>query len=375
MPGHKYITDYPLLIVILVLVAIGIVMVYSASFAIAEEKFDETDYFLKKHVIRACIGLAVMGVLVKIDYHNIRKLSKIGLFCAIVFLVYLLFKRTVTVNGAMRWIDLGLISFQPSELAKFALVFYIADTLDRKQDKLDSFTDGYLPPLIIAAGVAILILVEPDFSSAVIIAIIAFMMLFLGKVRIHHLICTCIAALPIFAMALYSSPYRLKRLLGFLNPGADPLGDNYQINQSLISLGSGGFFGVGIGHSKEKLLYLPEPFTDFIFSILGEEMGFIGTMFILVLFFVILWRGLTIAYRAPELYGSLLAAGITLSIVIVAFINIGVVCGMLPTTGLPIPFISYGGSSLLLSLGACGVLLNIAKHQKVILIENAKTAK
>ncbi|KPK87967.1 hypothetical protein AMJ80_11620 [bacterium SM23_31] len=375
MPGHKYITDYPLLIVILVLVAIGIVMVYSASFAIAEEKFDETDYFLKKHVIRACIGLAVMSVLVKIDYRNIRKLSKIGLFCAIVLLVYLLVKRTVTVNGAMRWIDLGLISFQPSELAKFALVFYIADTLDRKQDKLDSFTDGYLPPLIIAAGVAILILVEPDFSSAVIIAIIAFMMLFLGKVRIHHLICTCIAALPIFAMALYSSPYRLKRLLGFLNPGADPLGDNYQINQSLISLGSGGFFGVGIGHSKEKLLYLPEPFTDFIFSILGEEMGFIGTMFILVLFFVILWRGLTIAYRAPDLYGSLLAAGITLSIVIVAFINIGVVCGMLPTTGLPIPFISYGGSSLLLSLGACGVLLNIAKHQKVILIENAKTAK
>jgi len=372
MPERKYTTDYLLLIAILVLVAVGIVMVYSASFAVAEAKFNETDYFLKKHVVRVCIGLAVMCVLSKIDYHRIRKLSKIGLFFAVGFLVYLFVEQFIKSNGTTRWLDFGSFSFQPSELAKFALVFYMADTLDRKQDKLGSFADGYLPPLMIAAGVATLILVEPDFSGAVIIAIIVLMMFFLGNVRLHHLLGTGIAALPFFAAAVYNSPYRHKRLLGFLNPASDPLGGNYQINQSLISLGSGGFLGVGIGHSKEKLLYLPEPHTDFIFSILGEEMGFIGAMFVLVLFFVILWRGMTIAYRAPDLYGSLLAAGITLCIVIVAFINIGVVCGILPTTGLPIPFISYGGSSLLFSLGACGVLLNIAKHQKVILIENAK---
>lgn len=355
--------DYILLMAILALIAIGIVMVYSASSIIAGAKFGDSNYFLKKHLLRVGLGLTAMVIVSRIDYRHFMKVSKSGLFIAVGLLLYLLFVHVVSIKGSVRWIDLGPFSFQPSEVAKFALVFYLADSLVRKRDKLGSFFDGYLPLLLTAIVVIMLVLLEPDFGSAVIISTVAIAMFFLGNVRIHHLLATGIAALPFFAAAVYTSPYRLQRLLGFLKPGADLLGGNYQINQSLIGLGSGGFFGVGIGQSKEKSFYLPEPFTDFIYSIIGEEFGFIGAMIVLALFLVILWQGFAIAKRIPDLYGSLLASGITFTIIVAAFTNIGVVCGLLPTTGLPMPFVSYGGTSMIMSLTACGVLQNIARSQ------------
>jgi cell division protein FtsW len=364
MTEKKNSTDIVLLISILVLIVIGIVMVYSASFAVAVVKYGDAHFFLKRHLVRVGLGLIAMLILSKIDYHVYSRIAKVGLYCAFGLLIYMLFVQSVTVKGVNRWIEIGQFSFQPSEVTKYALILYLADTLARKQEKLWSFVDGYLPLLMIVSGTALLIFLEPDFSSAVFLTAIAIMILYLGHVRVKHLAFTGLTALPFIYLAVFNSSYRFQRLMGFFNPKSDLLGSNYQINQSLISLGSGGIFGQGIGNSKEKLLYLPEPFTDFIFSILGEEFGFVGATFVLTLFLVIFWRGVVIARQAPDLFASLLAIGITITIVLAAFINVGVISGLLPTTGLPIPFISYGGTSLLCSLGACGLLLNIARHTK-----------
>jgi len=354
--------EYTLIVAVFILLAVGIVMVYSASSTIAGAKFDDSNYFLKRHIIRVLIGLGAMMIAARVNYHIFRKLSRAGLIAAFVLLVYVLFAGTGVAKGASRWLNLGGVTFQPSEFAKYALIFYMADALVRKRDKLGSFTDGYLPLLIILGGIAALILLEPDFSTAAVITFLVLMLFFAGAVRMRHICATGIAALPFFAMAVYTSPYRMKRFLSFLNPEADPLGAGYQIKQSLISLGSGGLFGLGIGQSKQKLLYLPEPHTDFIFAILGEELGFIGAVTVLTLFLVILWRGMVIAKNASDSYGRLLAAGITLCIVVPAFINTGVVCGALPATGMPMPFISYGGSSLLFTLTAVGILINISSR-------------
>ena len=364
MTEKKNSTDIALLISILVLTVIGIVMVYSASFAVAAVKYGDAHFFLKRHLVRVGLGLIALLVLSKIDYHLYSRIAKVGLYCAVGLLLYMLFIQSVAVKGVNRWIEVGQYSFQPSELAKYALILYLADALSRKNEKLLSFVDGYLPLLMIVAGTALLIFLEPDFSSAVFLTTTAIMIFYLGHVKVKHLAFTGLAALPLFCLAVFNSPYRIQRILGFFNPQSDLLGNNYQINQSLISLGSGGIFGQGIGNSKEKLLYLPEPFTDFIFSIIGEEFGFMGATFVLTLFLVIFWRGVVIARQAPDLFGSLLAIGITIAIVLAAFINIGVASGLLPTTGLPIPFISYGGTSILCSLGACGMLLNIARYNK-----------
>ncbi|MFC1477404.1 putative lipid II flippase FtsW [candidate division KSB1 bacterium] len=355
--------DYALIVAVFILLTTGIVMVYSASSIVAAEDFGDANFFLKRHLIRVALGLILFAVALKIDYHFYQKISKIGLFFAIGLLLYVLIADAVSIKGATRWISVGGFTFQPSVFAQFALIFYMAEALVRKQDKLDDFFDGYLPLLIILCIVSVLILLEPDFSTTVIVTLLVFMMFFLGRVRIKHLAATCVAALPFFALAIATAPYRIKRLLSFLNPDADPSGSGYQLIQSKISLGNGGFLGVGIGHSKQKLHYLPEPFTDFIYAILGEELGFIGAIFVLFLFLIILWRGLTIAMNTSELYGKLVAAGITLSIVLTAFVNAGVVSGVLPTTGVPMPFISYGGTSLILTLTAIGVLLNISKSQ------------
>ncbi len=364
MTEKKNSTDIALLISILVLTVIGIVMVYSASFAVAAVKYGDAHFFLKRHLVRVGLGLIALLVLSKIDYHLYSRIAKVGLYCAVGLLLYMLFIQSVAGKGVNRWIEVGQYSFQPSELAKYALILYLADTLSRKNEKLWSFVDGYLPLLMIVAGTALLIFLEPDFSSAVFLTTTAIMIFYLGHVKVKHLAFTGLTALPLFYLAVFNSPYRIQRILGFFNQQSDLLGNNYQINQSLISLGSGGIFGQGIGNSKEKLLYLPEPFTDFIFSIIGEEFGFMGATFVLTLFLVIFWRGVVIARQAPDLFGSLLAIGITIAIVLAAFINIGVASGLLPTTGQPIPFISYGGTSILCSLGACGMLLNIARNNK-----------
>jgi len=361
MPKQNSI-DYTLIVAVSILITIGVIMVYSASSNIAASKFDDPKYFLEKHAIRLLIGLVMMTALSYVDYHIFRKFSLIGLFVSIGMLIYLLVMEAASIKGASRWLSVAGISFQPSVFAGYALIFYMADAIDRKQERLHEFFDGYFPLLIVMCVTILLILLEPDFSTTVIITIVIGIMFFIGNVRISHMFATAVAALPFFILAIVTAPYRLKRLVTFLNPDLDPLGSGYQIKQSLIGLGSGGLLGVGIGQSKQKLLYLPEPFTDFIYSIIGEELGFIGAFAVLFLFLIILWRGFLIARQAPELYGKLLASGITLCIVVTAFINIGVVSGALPTTGIPMPFISYGGSSLTFTLMAVGVLLNISRH-------------
>jgi len=367
----KHKTDFPLMISVFLLSSIGIVMVYSASSAFATYKFNDSNFFLYRHIVRVLIGLTLMGLATVIDYRKYQKWSKLGLIISIILLSMIFLTNAIATKGASRWLNIYGFSFQPSEFAKFVVIFYMADTLSRRQKNIKSFVDGYLPMLIALIVVSILILLEPDLSSTLILISISFMLFFIGNVKIIHLAATCMASIPFLVGAIWLAPYRLRRITSFLDPDADPLGTGYHIKQSLISLGSGGFMGVGIGMSKEKLLYLPEPFTDSIFAIIGEEMGFLGAMIVLFLFFVILWRGYQISNIAVDLYGRLLAMGITLTIVFSAFINIGVASGVLPITGLTLPFISYGGTSMLLSFASVGVLLNIGKIS--IVEKNNKT--
>jgi cell division protein FtsW len=364
MAKNKHITDYTLLLAVFGLLSIGIVMVYSASYVKAMSSYGDSNVFLVKHIIRVITGLILMAITFQIDYRHYRKFSKVMLLAAGLLLLYTLIVG-VSIKGASRWLNFAGFSVQPSEIAKYALIFYMADNITRKQERLSGFFDGYFPMLSVAIMFALLILMEPDFSSAFVVMSIIFMMFFIGNVKILHLTGTAMAAIPVLVLAIIYEPYRLKRLLAYLKPDADPLGAGYHIRQSLISLGSGGLFGAGLGMSKEKLLYLPEPFTDFIFAILGEELGFLGAILVMGSFLVILWRGLLIAKNSGDIYGKLLASGITLSIVFAAMVNIGVVCGVLPTTGLTIPFISYGGTSLVFTLAATGVLLNIARQNTV----------
>ncbi|MCP4724797.1 MAG: putative lipid II flippase FtsW [bacterium] len=363
MAKSKHLTDYTLLLAVFGLVSIGIVMVYSASYVKAMSNFGDSNVFLVKHIIRVITGLILMAITFQIDYRHYQKFSKLFLLIAGALLIYTLMVG-VAIKGSARWLNIAGFSVQPSEIAKYALIFYMADNITRKQERLAAFFDGFFPMLAVTIVFALLVLMAPDFSSAFVILSIIFMMFFIGDVKIIHLAGTFLAAIPVLVLAIIYEPYRLKRFLAYLKPDADPLGAGYHIRQSLISLGSGGLFGVGLGMSKEKLLYLPEPFTDFIFAILGEELGFIGASLVLGSFLVILWRGLLIAKDSKDLYGKLLASGITLSIVFAAMVNIGVVCGLLPTTGLTIPFISYGGTSLVLTLAATGVLLNIARQNQ-----------
>jgi cell division protein FtsW len=368
MSERKPTVDYFLITAILSLVAIGIIIVYSASTVKASVQFNDPNYFFKRHIVHVILGLLFLWIFIRIDYHNFQKLAKWGFLAAVVLMGVMLFVKSNAVRGSVRKFDIGPISFQPCEVLKFALILYVADALTRKQDKFDSFMYGFLPLLLIVGVAGGLILLQPDFDHAVIVACIGFVMFFYGGVKLRYLLGTGVVLLPVAVCGLYAEPNRVKRLIEFFNPSTEMLSTNYQTFQSLISLGSGGFFGVGIGQSKEKMLFLPEPFTDFIFSILGEEAGFIGAMLVLVLFFLILWRGLVISRRAPDAFGSLLAAGITFSLIIMAFINIGMASGLLPAIGLPLPFLSYGGSSLLITLAASGILLNIgmAKPVKVL---------
>jgi len=355
--------DFKLLAVVLFLVMIGTVMVYSSSSMLAHVKYNDSLYFLKKHLIRVFLGISLMFIIMKIDYQFYRSISIPILLIGLGFLSYIVISNDIEkIRGVSRWIKIFNLSLQPSELMKYALVFYMADAIVRKKEKLSSFINGYLPLLSILAIILFLIIYEPDLGTACIIFIIIFTLFFAGNVKISHMIGTIIACIPIGYIIVFWSPYKyqIKRITTYFNPDYDPLGMGYQIKQSLIGLGSGGIWGEGLGQGKQKLLFLPEPYKDFIFSIIGEELGFIGTCVILVLFLYILWRGIEIALSAPDLYGTLLATGITLTIVISALVNMAVVCNLIPTTGFPLPFISYGGTALLLSLMAVGVLLNIS---------------
>ncbi len=360
--GHKS-ADYILFFTVLFLLGIGIIMVYSSSAVAAYANFHDSYYFLKRQIIWASVGVMTMLVTMNVDYNIWRKLAKPILFATLFLLILVLIPGLGrVVNGARRWLGFGSIYLQPSEIAKLGMVFFVSDALAQTQKKMTSFRHGLLPQLLILLVVFGLILKEPDLGTALSIGGTVFILLFAAGAKVSHLASLGAVSVLGIITAIFVEPYRMKRLLAFIKPWADPLDTGYHIIQSLYAIGSGGLFGVGLGRSREKFLYLPEPHTDFIFAILGEELGLIGTVTVIVLFFLFAWRGFRVAIASQDIYGSLLATGITIMIVLQALMNIAVVTASMPVTGIPLPFISFGGSALIFTLAGVGVLLNISKN-------------
>jgi cell division protein FtsW len=356
--------DIILLLVTLILVTVGTVMIYSSSSMIALEKFKDGQYFLKKHIFFVATGLIAMTVMIKIPYEQLKKIAYPAVVVSVVLLL-LLFVPGIGLKrgGAVRWLDMGFFSFQVSELVKVAMVIFLAHLLTRKAHHLKKFSRGVLVPLSVTGAVMGLILLQPDFGTVVIIASILLLMLSLAGSRITHLLFLAAAFIPIGIWLIMHKGYRMARLTAFLDPWKDADNTGFQIIQSLISFGSGGAFGVGIGDGMQKLFYLPEPHTDFILAIIAEESGFIGVTIIILMFTFFLLRGFMIAFRSPDLFGTLLAAGLTMLIAMQAFINIAGVMGLIPLKGLALPFLSYGGTSFVMSMIAVGILLNISTQR------------
>ncbi len=357
--------DVILLVITVLLVVFGILMIYSTSGAVSLKQHGNASYYLKKQMLWSLIGFIAMMAMMNVDYKKLRTLARPLLIISGIFLILALLKGFgLMAGGAQRWLKLGPLKFQPSELAKLAIIVYMAEALDRKQNKICDFKKGLVPYLVILGIFAGLIMMEPDLGTTVVIAGIVSAMLFMGGAKLAHMGTLVLTSLPVLFLMIFYSPYRMERIMAFFNPGNNPAGTGYQIGQSLIALGSGGVTGVGLGNGKQKLFYLPASHTDFILPIIGEELGFIGTMVIISLLITFAWRGMKISLHAPDLFGRLLAGGVTFMITLQAVINIGVVTSSLPTKGIPLPFLSFGGSSLVCNLLAVGVLLNISSQSE-----------
>ena len=356
--------DRTLFITTIGLVSFGLVMLYSASAVVAHDAHRSSHFFVVKQALWAAIGLLMMLALTRFDYRKLKHPVVIyGLLgVTVALLVGVLF--TPPLKNAHRWVRLGLLSFQPSELAKLTLVLGLAYQLEKRRQRLNEFVSGWLPPLVITGLLAFLVLIEPDYSTAICLVFIATCMFFVSGVPIRQLVGLAVASAPVLIWLVLSEDYRRERLLVFLDPFSDPLGKGFQVIQSFIAFGSGGMFGSGFMRSQPKLFYLPEPHSDFIFSVIGEELGLIGALALVAAYCVLLWRGLVIAGRASDRFGSYIASGLTMLLVGQALINMGVTLGILPTTGLPLPFISSGGSSLVTSMAAVGLLLSVSQHAR-----------
>lgn len=353
--------DFTLFLTVLILLSIGVVMVFSASQYAALVRYNDAFYFFKRQFIYAGLGLVGMFFFLNFDYRNFRHLA-IPLLClSFLFLVLVLLPGVgFTSHGAQRWINLGPVTFQPSEVVKFGIVVFTAFGLSQLQPGVRHFRE-IIPFLGVAGLAAVLILLQPDLGTAVALTGTVFIMLFCAGTSPAALSVVGMGGLAAVGVAICLEPYRLQRFLAFLDPWKDPQGSGFHIIQSLYAIGSGGLFGMGLGQGKQKFLYLPEQHTDFIFAVISEELGFIGATLVIALFIVFIWRGLRIALYAPDTFASLLATGITAGVGLQALINIGVVTGTLPVTGIPLPFISSGGTALVFTLAAVGVLLNISR--------------
>ena len=347
----------------LLLVFGSIVMVYSASALVALERYQQAYLFVTRQVMWAVLGLAVMAVAMRVDYRTYRHDAFVWALLAIVALMLIGVLFSPPINGTRRWFGLGGLGVQPSELAKLAGVLFTALILERRMHRIDELSYSLLPIAIVVGALVGLILLQPDFGTAMSLLLIVVAMVFAAGLNYRYLVGAVLVALPAVYIVLVSAPYRRRRLLAFWDPWADPLGDGFQIIQSLIAVGTGGVFGRGLMEGVQKLFYLPEPHTDFIFAVIGEELGLVGATGVLACFCLIGWRGLRIALRAEDSFGSLVALGITSMIVVQAFVNMSVVLGLMPTKGIPLPLVSAGGSSLLISLLGMGVLLNISQHE------------
>lgn len=363
--ARKLKSDRILFTAALLLVCASIVMVYSASAVLALERYQQPYFFLIKQGLWTVLGIAVLGVAMRVDYRSYRSEPFIWAVIAIVGLMLVAVLFSPPVNGTRRWFGFGPLGIQPSELAKIACVLFTALMLERRMHRIDDLSYSILPVAIVVGGLVGLILLQPDFGTAMSVLIIMTVMVFAAGLHYRYIVGSILAALPVIYIVLVSAPYRRRRLMAFWDPWADPLGDGFQIIQSLVAVGTGGVFGRGVMAGVQKLFYLPEPHTDFIYAVIAEELGLIGATAILVCFGVIAWRGLRIATRAEDSFGAFLAIGLTTMIVIQAFVNISVVLGMLPTKGIPLPLVSSGGSSLLINLLGMGMLLNISQHESL----------
>jgi len=355
--------DFVLFITVLTLLAVGVVMVFSASEYSTLVYYGDSFHYFKLQLGWSILGLLTMFFISNIEYRRLKQYIWPILALAFVVLVAVLIPGVGQERlGARRWIALGPIGFAPAEMVKLCLIIFTAYGLSRQKEKVKYFSKGVLPYMMVMGLAAGLILIQPDLGTAVSLAGIVMIMIFAAGARMAHLGGLAAAGAVAVTFAIALKPYRLKRFLAFLDPWADPLGAGFHIIQGLYAIGSGGFFGLGLGQSRQKFLYLPENHTDFIFAIIAEELGFFGASLVVILFLLFIWRGLKIAITSHDPFASLLATGITAWVGVQAIINIGVVTGSLPVTGIPLPFISYGGTSLVFTMAAVGLLLNISKY-------------
>jgi len=364
--ARKLKSDKLLFLATLLLVLASVVMVYSASAVIALERFHRPYLFLVKQAMWSALGLALLGVVMRVDYRTWKQPALIWSALATVgfALVAVLFMGKI--NGTRRWFGVGGFGIQPSELAKLAAIFFTAALLERRMHRIDEVRYSLLPIALVVGGITALVLIEPDYGTALSIAAVAGLMVFAAGLNFKYLLYSVMTLVPLSVGLLIMEPYRVKRLWSFLCPECDPSGAGFQLLQSLIAVGTGGIGGAGLMAGKQKLFYLPEPQTDFILAVIGEELGLIGTTVTLLAFILITWRGLQIASDAPDRFGSFLALGLTGMFAVQAFINMSMVLGMMPTKGIPLPFVSFGGSSLLINLIGMGILLNVSQHASAV---------
>jgi cell division protein FtsW len=348
-------SDKTLIFITLILLLIGVVMIYSASAVLAGRQYSDSLFFIKRQILWALIGLSAMVVMSRVPYSLWEGAALPLMFGAIALLALVLIPGFgVEINGSRRWLHLGPLTLQPSELARLAAVIYLARYLVKKRDRLDDFFRDFLPLLALIMG-------ESDLGTAAVMGMVAGLMLFIGGARWRHLWVMGLLAAPVLYAMIMKIGYRRQRMMAFLDPWRDPTDSGFQMIQSFLALGGGGSVGMGLGEGKQKLFFLPYPHTDFIYAVIGEELGLLGTVTVLILFGLLAWRGIAISLRAPDPFGRHLAFGLTMMIIIQALINMAVVTGLLPTKGLTLPFLSYGGSSLLANLIAIGILWNISR--------------
>ncbi len=355
--------DFYFLITVFTLLALGLIMVMSASSESARNApytGGDAYYFFKRQLLWAIISVVAMFVVSKIDYHIFVD-KAVLLFGGVLVLLVIVLLVGATANGGQRWIRVGPVQFQPSEFAKVGIILYLAKTISKNKN-IESFKRGLFPNLIVVGVTAALLIVQPHLSATVLIVCTSIIILFVGGVNWKHLVAMGVPVAAIGSVLVMSFPHARKRIFSFLDPFADPLGDGYQVIQSLYAIGSGGLFGVGLGQSRQKFLYIPEPHNDFIFAIWCEEFGFVGALILISIFVCLLYRGIKIAMNAKDKEGALVATGITSLIALQVIMNIAVVTAAMPVTGIPLPFFSYGGTALLVTMSCMGIMLNISKQ-------------
>jgi cell division protein FtsW len=356
--------DKWVLFAVAALLALGVTMVLSTSYLYSQERFADGTYFFRKQLIAMGTGLGALVVCSLIPAALYRRLAYPLLAATLVILVLVLIPGVgLARGGARRWLALPGFAFQPAELAKLAMVFYLSHSMSRKEASIQTFSIGVMPHFIVAGLMIALLLLEPDFGTAFILVMVLYLMLFMGGVRIHHLLGTAAMALPLLLYVMITAEYRLRRLVSFMDPWRDASSSGFQVVQSLIAFGSGQFWGRGLGESRQKLFYLPEAHTDFVFSVIGEELGLLGALLVLALFGVIVLRGLHLTGRIEEPFEQYLAFGLTMLLGLQALIHMGVVMGVMPAKGLVLPFISYGGSAMVINLTEAGILLGLSRRR------------